>query len=115
MGEDWKRQVRRRLPPEWAFSSQTFSLLFSPTGHGAGDENGDHDNKGVGVAKHWTRCSARESLDQAEEQSQSHRTRQITKTTDHADDESSGETSPMSVREIKSAATNSLRFPTRQH
>src|SRR5580692_2138979 len=70
------------------FISDLFAALLAEQAAGPGDENGDHDNEGVGVAKVGRDVAGTESFDEAEKQSADHRARQVTEAADHTDDES---------------------------
>src|ERR1700732_4629609 len=70
------------------FISDLFAALLAKQAARPGDQNGDHDNEGVGVAKVGRDVAGAESLDEAEKQAADHRARQIAEAADHADDES---------------------------
>src|ERR1700730_13675997 len=70
------------------FISDLLAALLAEQAARPGDQNGDHDNKSVGVAKVRRDVSRAEGLDQAKEQSANDGARQIAKSADHADHES---------------------------
>src|SRR5271169_191208 len=75
--------------------SDLLAALFAEQATGPGDENRDHDDEGVGVAKVGRDVAGAEGFDESKKQSANHRAGQIAETADHADHESfQTETSP---------------------
>src|SRR5580700_3552302 len=69
-------------------SSDLLAALLTEQAAWPRNENGDHDDEGVGVAEVRRDVAGAERLDEPEKQPANHRTRQIAEAADDADDKS---------------------------